>query len=159
MTGNAQANARREKCYHLALTTGLASVQELAAKFEVTWSIIRRNLALLNTQGLRARTYGWAMALGAYPEASLRQRTGEAFEQKQAFPRWAASVIQPGENALLDVGFTVGDLALERPTPGVSQSFVGPPGEAELKWMSYERVFWSTHAVIAEDGIWEVFRN
>jgi hypothetical protein len=27
-----------------------------------------------------ARTYGGAMALGAHPEASLRQRTGEPFE-------------------------------------------------------------------------------
>jgi DeoR/GlpR family transcriptional regulator of sugar metabolism len=44
------------------------------------------------------------MALGAHPEASLRQRTGEAFEQKHAIARWAASVIRPWENILLDAG-------------------------------------------------------
>ncbi|GAA1253727.1 hypothetical protein GCM10009589_00770 [Arthrobacter pascens] len=64
--------------------------------------------------GRLARTYGGAMALGAHhPEASLRQRTGEAFEQKHAIARWAASVIQPGESILLDAGSTVGALAHE----------------------------------------------
>ena len=107
------ANARREEIYHLAVTTGLASVEELSARFEVTASTIRRDLALLNGQGRLARTYGGAMALGAHPEASLRQRTGEAFEQKHAIARWAASVIRPGENILLDAGSTVGALAHE----------------------------------------------
>jgi DeoR/GlpR family transcriptional regulator of sugar metabolism len=53
------------------------------------------------------------MALGAHPEAPLRQRTGEAFEQKHAIVRWAASVIVPGENILLDAGSTVNALAHE----------------------------------------------
>jgi DeoR/GlpR family transcriptional regulator of sugar metabolism len=53
------------------------------------------------------------MALGARPEASLRQHTGEAFEQKHAIARWAAAVIQPGENILLDAGSTAGALAHE----------------------------------------------
>ena len=107
------ANARREEIYHLAVTTGLASVEELSARFEVTASTIRRDLALLNGQGRLARTYGGAMALGAHPEASLRQRTGEAFEQKHAIAKWAAAVIRPGENILLDAGSTVGALAHE----------------------------------------------
>ena len=107
------ANARREEIYHLAVTTGLASVEELSARFEVTASTIRRDLALLNGQGRLARTYGGAMAMGAHPEASLRQRIGEAFEQKHAIARWAASVIRPGENILLDAGSTVGALAHE----------------------------------------------
>ncbi|WP_371419148.1 ArsR family transcriptional regulator [Pseudarthrobacter sp. NamE5] len=38
------ANARREEIYHLALTTGLACVKELSARFEVTASTIRHHL-------------------------------------------------------------------------------------------------------------------
>ena len=53
------------------------------------------------------------MALSAHPEASLRQRTGEAFEAKRAIARWAAAQIQPGETLLLDAGSTVGALAHE----------------------------------------------
>src|ERR671911_2166402 len=87
--GMLSANARREEIYHLAVTTGLASVEELSARFEVTASTIRRDLALLNGQGRLARTYGGAMALGAHPEASLRQCTGEAGQDQRC--RYAAN--------------------------------------------------------------------
>ena len=105
------AKARREEIYHLAVTTGLASVEELSRHFAVTASTIRRDLAQLNEQGKLARTYGGAVALGAHPEPSLRQRTGEAFEQKQAIAAWAAAEVKEGENILLDGGSTVGALA------------------------------------------------
>lgn len=51
--------------------------------------------------------------MGAHPTASLRQRTGEAFEQKHAIARWAVSVILPGVNTIFDAGFTMGALAHE----------------------------------------------
>jgi len=76
------AKIRREKIYDLAKTSGLASVDELSARFEVTASTIRRDLALLNEQGRLARTYGGEMPLDPHPEASLRQRVGEAYEEK-----------------------------------------------------------------------------
>ena len=59
----------------LATTTGLASVEELSARFGVTASTIRRDLAKLTAQGRLARTYGGAIALARHPEASLRQRS------------------------------------------------------------------------------------
>ena len=107
------AKIRREKIYDLAKTSGLASVEELSARFEVTASTIRRDLALLNEQGRLARTYGGAMPLDPHPEASLRQRVGEAYEEKQSLARWAAKQVQPGEHVLLDGGSTVGALAHE----------------------------------------------
>ncbi|GGZ94947.1 DeoR/GlpR family DNA-binding transcription regulator [Streptomyces bluensis] len=107
------SKARRDQIVHLATTTGLASVDELSQLFGVTASTIRRDLAKLTTDGRLARTYGGAMALSAHPEASLRQRTGEAFEAKQAIARWAAEQVRPGETLLLDAGSTVGALAHE----------------------------------------------
>jgi DeoR/GlpR family transcriptional regulator of sugar metabolism len=95
----------------LATTSGLASVDELAAEFEVTASTIRRDLALLTAEGRLARTYGGAMALFAHPESSLRQRLGEAYEAKRGIARWAARQVRPGETVLLDAGSTVGALA------------------------------------------------
>lgn len=105
------AKNRREEIYHLAVTSGLTSVEELSKYFGVTASTIRRDLALLDSQGKLARTYGGAMALGAHAEPSLRQRTGEAFEQKQAIAQWAAKQVLPGEHIMLDGGSTVGALA------------------------------------------------
>lgn len=132
------AKLRREQIYDLAKTSGLASVEELSARFEVTASTIRRDLALLNEQGKLARTYGGAMPMDPHPEASLRQRIGEAYEEKQALARWAAAQIRPGESILLDGGSTVGTLAhrlrsfsdLEVTTIGINtlQELSGCPG-------------------------------
>lgn len=132
------ARARREEIYHLALTNGLASVDELSRRFGVTASTIRRDLAHLHAEGRLARTYGGALALGGMAEPSLRQRTGEAFEQKHAIAAWAAAQIRPDEHVLLDGGSTVGALAhalrghepLSVTTPGLStlQELAGSAG-------------------------------
>jgi DeoR/GlpR family transcriptional regulator of sugar metabolism len=113
------SRARREEIVRLATTSGLTSVEELAATFDVTASTIRRDLAHLTAEGRLARTYGGAMALLAHPESSLRQRLGEAYEAKHAIARWAASQVRAGETILLDAGSTVGVLAheLRRVTP------------------------------------------
>lgn len=107
------SKARRERILHVATTTGLTSVEELSRRFGVTPSTIRRDLAKLTADGRLARTYGGAMALTAHPEASLRQRTGEAFEAKRAIARRAAAEVRAGETVLLDAGSTVGALAHE----------------------------------------------
>jgi len=104
---------RREEIVALAMTSGLASVEDLAVAFEVTASTIRRDLAQLTAEGRLARTYGGAMALRAHPEASLRQRSGEAYAAKRAIARWAAAQVVAGETVLLDAGSTVGALAHE----------------------------------------------
>ncbi|WP_406212653.1 DeoR/GlpR family DNA-binding transcription regulator [Streptomyces canus] len=107
------SKARRERILYVATTTGLTSVEELSRRFGVTPSTIRRDLAKLTADGRLARTYGGAMALTAHPEASLRQRTGEAFEEKRAIARRAAIEVRAGESVLLDAGSTVGALAHE----------------------------------------------
>lgn len=105
------AKSRREEIHHLALTRGLASVEELSDLFAVTPSTIRRDLALLHGEGRLARTYGGVVALTAHPEASFRQRVGVNFEQKNAIAEHAAALVKPGETILLDGGSTVGALA------------------------------------------------
>jgi DeoR/GlpR family transcriptional regulator of sugar metabolism len=103
-----ESDARRSEIVRLARSSGLASVEELSAQFGVTPSTIRRDLSQLTSQGLIARTYGGAMALGRHQEPSLRQRAMEGFEAKRAIARWAAEQVAPGETILLDAGTTVG---------------------------------------------------
>nr|WP_277626373.1 DeoR/GlpR family DNA-binding transcription regulator [Arsenicicoccus piscis] len=102
---------RRAEIVHLASTSGLASVEQLSERFGVTASTIRRDLAKLTGQGRIARTYGGAMGLNAHPEASLRQRMGEAYAAKRAIATWCRQQIVPGEVILLDAGSTTGALA------------------------------------------------
>ncbi|HEX3813866.1 MAG TPA: DeoR/GlpR family DNA-binding transcription regulator [Mycobacteriales bacterium] len=107
------AQRRREEIVRLANSTGLASVERLSEQFSVTSSTIRRDLAQLTTAGQLARTYGGAIAISPHSEASLKQRSGEAFEAKRGIAAWAARQVRPGETVLLDSGSTVGALAHE----------------------------------------------
>ncbi|MEU5725840.1 DeoR/GlpR family DNA-binding transcription regulator [Micromonospora sp. NPDC047738] len=106
-----RSSQRRDQIVQMAASNGLASVEELSAKLGVTPSTIRRDLALLTTQGKLARTYGGALSLEPHPEASLRQRLGEAYAAKRAIAAWAAEQIVPGESVLLDAGSTTAALA------------------------------------------------
>lgn len=177
------AKARRQAIVDLAHAGGLASVDALAARFGVTQSTIRRDLARLQDAGRITRTFGGAMA--AHAESSLRQRLGEATEQKRAIARWAASRVQPGDSILLDGGSTMGALASELAGPlhvvtpamsvvhelagapdievdclggrlrAVSDGFVGPIAEAALERMTFDVVFLGADAVHAELGLCE----
>ncbi|GAB2925017.1 DeoR/GlpR family DNA-binding transcription regulator [Streptomyces mayteni] len=127
------SRVRRDEIVRLATTTGLASVTDLSRDFGVSPSTIRRDLARLTAEGRMARTYGGAMALVAHPEASLRQRTGEAFEAKRAIARWAAEQIASGETILLDGGTTVRALAHElRDATTLTVATTGLPALEEL---------------------------
>ena len=108
-----RSGPRRDRIVEMASSNGLTSVEELSATFGVTPSTIRRDLALLTTQGKLARTYGGALSLEPHPEASLRQRLGQAHAAKRAIAAWAASQIVPGESVLLDGGSTTAALAQE----------------------------------------------
>ncbi|MFK4298980.1 DeoR/GlpR family transcriptional regulator of sugar metabolism [Arthrobacter sp. GAS37] len=107
------SHMRRDEIVKRATTVGLTGVEELAARFNVTASTIRRDLARLTAEGLLARTYGGAIAPAAHPESALRQRAGEAYDAKLAIARTAAQLIQPGESVLLDAGSTIALLAHE----------------------------------------------
>jgi DeoR/GlpR family transcriptional regulator of sugar metabolism len=104
---------RRGRIVEMAATNGLASVEELSARLGVTPSTIRRDLAMLTGEGKLARTYGGALSLEPHPEASLRQRLGEAFAAKRAIAEWCCGQIVSGENILLDAGSTTAALAQE----------------------------------------------
>jgi DeoR/GlpR family transcriptional regulator of sugar metabolism len=106
-----RSGERREQIVRMAASHGLASVEDLSATLGVTPSTIRRDLALLTSQGRLARTYGGALSLEPHPEASLRQRLGEAYEAKRAIAAWAADQIVPGESVVLDAGSTTAALA------------------------------------------------
>jgi DeoR/GlpR family transcriptional regulator of sugar metabolism len=102
---------RQEEIVHLATTTGLTSVDELSARFAVSPSTIRRDLARLQSLGRIARTFGGAIAIQPPSEDPLSHRLQEAFDAKRGIARWAAQQIGPGETIALDSGSTVAALA------------------------------------------------
>lgn len=107
------ARQRRESIVELASTIGLTSVDGLSAHFGVTASTIRRDLGRLAAEGRLARTYGGAIAIGAHPEESLRQRSGQSFSAKLAIAKWAATTVADDDSILLDAGSTLALFAHE----------------------------------------------
>jgi DeoR/GlpR family transcriptional regulator of sugar metabolism len=86
------------------------SVAELAGRYEVSFSTIRRDLVALSGSGEVVRTYGGALA-PAEGERSLHEREHLALVQKTAIARSAAKHIRDGNFLLFDAGTTVGALA------------------------------------------------
>lgn len=111
MSDRLSARERRQAIVAIANSDGRASVEKMAEHFGVTASTIRRDLALLTSQGELARTYGGAMPSAPAAETSLSQRAHEAFQQKHAIATWAAEQIGTDETVLLDAGTTTGHLA------------------------------------------------
>jgi DeoR/GlpR family transcriptional regulator of sugar metabolism len=110
---NGRLEQRRDEILRLAASHGLASVDDLSSRMGVTPSTIRRDLAVLTSQGKLARTYGGALSLEPHPETSLRQRLGEAHQAKRSIATWAAGEVKRGESVLLDAGSTAAALAEE----------------------------------------------
>ncbi|ASN37881.1 DeoR/GlpR family DNA-binding transcription regulator [Paeniglutamicibacter terrestris] len=108
------ARVRQGQILELAHTSGLASVEELSERFDVTASTIRRDLTRLTSEGKIARTYGGAMALnGQVVESTFRQRNKQSTAAKRAIGRRARALVKPGQSILLDSGSTVAALAHE----------------------------------------------
>ncbi|GAB3760642.1 DeoR/GlpR family DNA-binding transcription regulator [Microlunatus parietis] len=178
------AEQRRAEILRLATDRGPAGVAELAERFGVTASTIRRDLARLSGTGRLARTYGGAMAV---PESSLRQRGGEAAEAKRSIAGWAAGRIEPGTSVLLDAGSTVAQVARLLPAGlgvtvttasipvigqlhgrgdvaticlggrvrALSDAFVGPLTEAALERLSFDVAFLGADGVTSDSGLCE----
>lgn len=86
------------------------SVEELAGRFAVSLSTIRRDLETMAGTGRIIRTYGGARTAAA-GERSLQERESIATAQKSAIGALALSFIRPGSVNILDAGTTTGALA------------------------------------------------
>ncbi len=84
------------------------AVRDLAERFGVSLSTIRRDLSALQRAGLLERTYGAASAplLGAQEKPLAERRVSRA-PAKQRIARAAAALIKPGDTLFLDGGTTV----------------------------------------------------
>lgn len=180
-----RSRQRRAEILRLAADGGPANVAELAARFGVTASTIRRDLGRLSGDGRLARTYGGAIAVPAEP--SMAQRGGEALAAKRSIAAWAALLLEPGASVLLDAGTTVAQVARILPVEvdlrvtttslpvlaqlagradvettclggrlrPLSDAFVGPLTEAALERLSFDIAFLGADGVSRDGGLCE----
>ncbi|MGW3625037.1 DeoR/GlpR family DNA-binding transcription regulator [Streptomyces sp. NPDC000880] len=114
------------------------SVRELAKRYGVSESTVRRDLTRLSESGEVVRTYGGALSPGGAEEQPLQERETLARAEKAAIARAAEAHVAGCRLVLLDAGTTVGALAsrlathdgLTVATPGLTSVDIlaGVPG-------------------------------
>src|SRR6266851_3081116 len=92
------------------------SAEDLAREFDVSVETIRRDLRGLQRQGLLDRVYGGATRpSGRSDEGSFAARSTRHIAAKRAIARLAASLVEPGETIVIDVGTTALEVARALP--------------------------------------------
>lgn len=98
---------RRRDILRLIQENSSVSVDDLAARFAVSPSSIRRDLNELSRQGLVQRTYGGAIVpTGPSSEPPFNVRVVSHHEEKERIGRAAAALVQPGDTVFIDGGTT-----------------------------------------------------
>jgi DeoR family fructose operon transcriptional repressor len=90
-----------------ALNAGEIDVDDLARRFDVSASTVRRDLQHLSKNNAVRRTYGGAILSAHVTETTLEQRLSVRGEEKQAIARAAFALIKDGDTLILDAGSTV----------------------------------------------------
>ncbi|MBZ8177950.1 DeoR family transcriptional regulator [Corynebacterium poyangense] len=108
------AEERRRQIASLTAVEGRVNVTELAGRFDVTAETIRRDLAVLDREGIVHRVHGGAVASQNFQttELSLDTRFRSAPTAKSAIARAALKYLpEPHGGMFLDAGTTVTALA------------------------------------------------
>lgn len=80
---------------------------ELARQFQVSGETIRRDLELLEREGLVRRVYGGAVDVHQVPVTQYKERVIHRIHEKEAIGRLASTLVEDGDTLLLDVGTTI----------------------------------------------------
>ena len=98
---------RRRDILRLIQENSSVSVDQLAVRFDVSPSSIRRDLNELSRQGLVRRTYGGAIVHGVpSSEPPFSVRVVSHHEEKERIGKAAAALVQPGDTVFIDGGTT-----------------------------------------------------
>lgn len=106
-----QTDSRRVELLEL-LEAGEVNVNDLAERFSVSVSTIRRDLAYLEERGDVQRIYGGAIKRKPI-ESSWIDKAQVNSAEKRAIASYAATLVHPGDLVMLDAGTTCGQIATE----------------------------------------------
>lgn len=97
---------RQTRILDLVARDGEATVDALAAVFDVSAETIRRDLAGLAETGQLQKVHGGARRLRLYAEGSFQERMAEHAAAKAAIAGKLAAIVAPGDTLFIDAGTT-----------------------------------------------------
>jgi DeoR family transcriptional regulator, fructose operon transcriptional repressor len=104
------AEVRQRQILTLLQETGAIRIGELSQMLDVSDETVRRDLAVLQEQGLLTRTRGGALAESVRLETSFQRRMRENGVEKQEIARIAAGYVEDGSTIIIDSGSTMAHL-------------------------------------------------
>jgi DeoR/GlpR family transcriptional regulator of sugar metabolism len=113
------AAERQERIAALVTSRGRIHLDELASVFEVSQPTLRKDLTILERQGLLKRTHGGALSIRAPAERDLMTRFVQNVEAKRAIGRICCDLMEEGEAIFLDCGTTMHHVAQHLATRGL----------------------------------------
>jgi DeoR/GlpR family transcriptional regulator of sugar metabolism len=106
------SDQRHQTIINLLEDLGAVTVSDLVKEFKVSEMTIRRDLDILENQGLLRRVHGGAVSRrGRSYEPPFMLRTSENLDNKIRISQAAANLIQNGDSITLDVGTTTLEIA------------------------------------------------
>ena len=91
--------------------TGVVELQSLVQRTKSSESTIRRDLALLEEQGLLKRIHGGAtLPSSKIDEPNMHDKSSKNIQEKRLIAEAAASLIRDGDCIYLDAGTTVSEM-------------------------------------------------
>lgn len=105
------ADERQQRIAEFVAGRGRARIGELAAQFSVTEQTVRKDLRVLDEQGVLKRTHGGAIALHPLVDRELSSRQAINQEAKQRIARAGLGLLRDGDSVFLDSGSTVAEIA------------------------------------------------
>lgn len=115
-SANISTAERRAQIVQLALEREMIRVAELVSKFGVTDTSIRRDLAILESEGRLRRVHGGAVSTPAHHRVvSYTEKRRLRIADKQRIGAAAAELINAGEVLLFDSGTTTLQVAMNIP--------------------------------------------
>src|SRR5882672_2750291 len=101
---------RRQQILARARAAGRVDVQDLSRSFGVTTETVRRDLNILEGDGLIRRVHGGAVPVERFP-LTVSERSASMLPQKRAIARTALAEVPRKGAVLLDAGTTTAQLA------------------------------------------------
>ncbi len=108
MAAHSNIEVRRAKSADILSRRGFMSLTELARSLGVSESTARRDLEVLEQQGVVTRTHGGVVYVKDSPSQSLAftDRQADAADEKEAIARATAELIPAGQTVILNGGTT-----------------------------------------------------
>lgn len=108
---------RHTRLKELLARRGVSDLKSLSSELDVSHSTVRRDIEVLEQQGLVQQTHGGVIWVGEKLNGvrpyAFDQRMGYQLDAKRQIARAARALVQPGETILLDGGTTTFHLAQE----------------------------------------------